>query len=96
MKLNKYVVKNNLSELYDGIYLYPTDRYACVRIGDDFKKIGLNLNDHSLYCIGSFDTETCDESIFDKILIPWDSRHLGETNNEVDPNVVRKSINSVM
>lgn len=96
MKLKKYVVKNILSELYDGIYLYPTDKYASVRIGDDFKRLGLNLNDHSLFCIGSFDTETGYEECSERILVPWDLRHLGESNNEVDPKVVQKSLNSVL
>lgn len=96
MKLKKYVVKNNLSELYDGIYLYPTDKFASVRIGEDFKKLGLNLNDHSLFSIGFFDTENSDEECCDKVLVPWDSRHLVETNNEVDPKLVQNSINSVV
>lgn len=90
MTNNMYVVKNDLSGLSEGIYLFPTDKYASVKICDDLSRAGLHLEDFKLFRIGTFDNENLDCCILDNAeLIPFDCRHLMEKKSElVEPKEV--------
>lgn len=94
MNLNKYVVKNTLSGLTDGIYLYKTDAFASKKISADFISLKFDLSDYSLYCIGTYDTETMSETCTDPVLVPWNVRGLVESDATADPEEVLKDIYS--
>lgn len=82
-----YSVKNVLSAIYSGIYLFPTDSMASVDLAvnlapreysvvDKQKFINSELQ---LYRVGSFDVETGKVVDMDSRLVPWDFRRFIET-----------------
>lgn len=84
MKLNVYVLKNTLSNLYaSGFELYPNDNYASVTVADLLHEGKKNLNDYQLFRIGTFDNESgrlsSDET---HTLINFDTRHIISTPME--------------
>lgn len=97
MKMNKYVIKNEVSGIYDGIFLFKTDAMASRKVTFDFLKIDMfDLRDLSLLCIGTFDTETGDDTIFDEArLVPFDNRYIAEHECSADVKDVSKDISSI-
>lgn len=97
MKMNKYVIKNEVSGIYDGIFLFKTDAMASRKVSFDLSKVDMfDMNDLRLYCTGTYDTETGDETIFDvKRLIPFDNRYLTEDECSASVDEVTKEINSI-
>lgn len=94
MTLNKYVVKNTLSGLTDGIYLYKTDAFASKKISGDFASLKFDLSDYVLYCIGTYDSETMIETCSEPVLVPWNVRGLVESDATANPDDVLKDIYS--
>lgn len=97
MTMNKYVIKNEVSGIYDGIFLFKTDAMASRKVSYDFVKIDMfNTQELSLLCIGTFDTETGDETILDvPRLVPFDNRYIAEHECSADVKEVSKDINSI-
>ena len=57
MKMNMYVVKNELNGLYEGISLLRTDAMAARTFSDMAAKSGMNQDDFKVYRIGEYDIE---------------------------------------
>ena len=98
MKLNVYVLKNTLSNLYaSGFELYPNDNYASVTVADILHESKKNLNDYQLFRIGTFDNETGHlSSDVSQTLINFDTRHIISTPMEsVTENSVNEKISEL-
>lgn len=82
-----YSVKNVLSNIYSGIYLFPTDSMAAVDLAVNLAPRQYSISDKQkfinseleLYRVGSFDVETGKVMDTDSKLIPWDFRRFIET-----------------
>lgn len=57
MKMNMYVVRNELNGLYEGISLLRTDAMAVRTFGEMASKSGMNQDDFKVYRIGEYDIE---------------------------------------
>lgn len=97
MKMNKYVVKNEIAGTYDGIFLFRTDAMASRKVSYDFSQIDMfDVKDLTLYCIGTYDTETGDECMFDTIRrVPFDTRFIAEHDCSANVSDVSKDLNSI-
>lgn len=79
MKECMFVVRNTLSGLYDGIFLYPTEKLAAVELCRVFSQRA-PLDESILFCLGSFDNEVGSISLFPSpSVVSWDTRRLVET-----------------
>ncbi len=96
MLMNCYYVKNVLSNLSDGIMLYPTDAFACSQIVKTLNSRSENLNEYELHKIATFDTESSVLTPCCDTLIPLFSRDLIETPPvSTDTKEIISNINSV-
>lgn len=101
MKMNKYVVRNELSGICEGIYLFRTDALASRKVTADVNSVPRNqrtfeLKDLSILCIGEFDTESLSEVIYDTPrVVDFDNKFLVEHDGSCDVAQSVKEINSV-
>lgn len=101
MKMNKYVVKNLVNGLVNQIVLCRTDAEMSRNVTAEFGRVPsdkqtFTLNDFQILRIGTFDTETLEESIDDvPTVVSFDNRFLSEHNGSADTSEVVNDIMSV-
>ena len=87
MKHGVYAVRNILSGISSGLYLFPTDAVACVDLAVSLaprqysasaQKDFIN-SELQLFRVGSFDIETQALESCTPVLVPWDFRRMIET-----------------
>lgn len=77
-----YAVKNVLSNIYSGLYLFPTDKAAAVELAINLAPPRYSTEDKrkfitselELHRVGHFNVETGEIMDRNTILIPWDFR----------------------
>lgn len=101
MKMNKYCVKNVISGIANNIILAKTDAEMSRCVTHDLMSIEpskrvYKLSDFQILRIGTFDTETLDETILDTpVVVPYDNRLIAERDGSADVKEVVSDLNNI-
>ena len=71
-----FAVKNILTEMFDGIFLYPNEKVASVDLASVFSKKAGGLDEYELYRVGRFDLSDAELVPTSAVPVAWDERRL--------------------
>lgn len=75
-----FAVKNELTNMFDGIFIYPNDKSAAVDLASAFSRKAGGLDEYSLFRVGSFDLEDAELRPEKPVSIAWDTRRLDKVS----------------
>lgn len=97
MQMKVFCVTNLLSNLSDGLFLYPTEKAAAVELAAlEVNTRHVPLDEVVLTQVGTFDTQTRELNSCPPVSVDWDTRRLRESYmNLENPSKIAQDMSQI-